>query len=142
MTLEQILKGIESAESKLASREAIDNPTIISTHMYRLGQYTSALEKYLGDCEAEYEVTWAKIYNGYLNPMLVVTNDPETVNEVKLSRKPLSATAAKQQADVDTAADKGNIKRLTRYVSSSWRNQTGAMARINHIQQESKTGGP
>lgn len=128
MTLEQILKGIESAESKLASREAIDNPTIISAHMYRLGQYTSALEKYLGDCEAEYEVTWAKIYNSYISPL-------------EKGVKPLSATAAKQQADVDTAADKGNIKRLTRYVSSSWRNQTGAMARINHIQAESKTGG-
>lgn len=121
MTLEQILAGIQDAESNLSTREAIVSPAIISTHMYRLGQYASALEKVLGDCEEEYEITWAKSYNTH----------SET----------LSATAAKQKADVDCAIDKGNIKRLTRYVSSSWRNQTGAMARINHIYAESKNGG-
>lgn len=128
MNLDQILAGIEDAEKKLATKQAITSPSIISENMYRLGQYTSALEKYLGDCEAEYEVTWASTYNAYTTP------EP--------GKKPISATAAKQQTDVDTAADKGNIKRLTRYVSSSWRNQTGAMARINHIQQETKSGGP
>lgn len=128
MTLEQILAGIEDAEKKLATKQAITSPSIISENMYRLGQYTSALEKYLGDCEAEYEVAWAKTYNGYTSPL-------------EKGVKPLSATAAKQQTDVDTAADKGNIKRLTRYVSSSWRNQTGAMARINHIEAQVKNGG-
>lgn len=136
MTLEQILAGIEDAEKNLATRQAITSPTIISEHMYRLGQYTSALEKYLGDAEAEYEVKWANIYSSHTAPY-PVTDEKGNIS----SKQAMSATAAKQQADVETAEDKGNIKRLTRYVASSWKNQTGAMARINHISNEMKSGG-
>lgn len=136
ITLQQALDGIADAESKLGSRQAIHSPTVISENMYRLGQYTSALEKILGDCEQEYEIEWARIYNAYTAPY------PVTDKKGNITQKQsMSATAAKQQADVDTAKDKGNIKRLTRYVSSSWRNQTGAMARINHISAEQKSGG-
>ena len=132
MTLPQILAGIEDAESKLGSRQAIHSPTIISENMYRLGQYTSALEKILGDCEQEYEVKWATAYKQATTG---------SMDEDGKLTKGLSATASEHKANIETAKDKGNIKRLTRYVSSSWRNQTGAMARINHIIAETKSGG-
>jgi len=132
ITLTQALDGIASAESHLASREAINSPSVISAHMYRLGQYTSALEKILGDCEQEYEIKWAQAYKEATAPS--PSADGKTV-------KGLSATAAEHKANIDTAEDKGNIKKLNRYVSSSWRNQTGAMARINHLAQEQKSGG-
>lgn len=136
ITLEQALLGIADAEQHLASREAIVSPSIISQQMYRLGQYTSALEKILGDCEAEYEKKWATQYSMYTEPYTVVDK-----NGKESKAKSMSATAAENRANIDCAADKGNLKRLKRYVDSSWKNQTGAMARINHLIAEHKSGG-
>ena len=46
--------------------------------------------------------------------------------------------AAKQAADVDMAAAKGNIKKLSRYVLAAWRVHTSCMARMKHIEQENR----
>ena len=119
MNLETALKGLLDAEAKLSERTTMMSPNLISENMYRLGQYTAAVERHLGDIEEEYEVTWARNYT------------------LGLEEK-LSATAAKIQADVATSTQKGQMKRLSRYVSSSWRLHTGAMARINHLQAESR----
>ena len=123
MTLDDALKGMFVARKKLSSPEVVSNPSLISEHTYRLGQYTAEVERFLGEAEKEYEIKWAKKYSEY------------TVNVDPLG-KGLSATAAKQQADVDTAEDKGNIKELTRLVGSSWKLHTGSMARYNHLQNE------
>lgn len=136
ITLDEAIKGMLDAESRLSSRQAVVSPTIISEQMYRLGQYASATEKLLGDAEEAYEIEWAKKYTMYTEPYALSDENGNITYA-----KSLSATAAKQRADVDTAAAKGNIKRLSRYVSSCWKIHTGAMARINHLNNEIKSGG-
>lgn len=119
LTLEDAVIGMLDAESKLSSREALVSPHLISENMYRLGQYASAVEKHLGEIEEELEIKQAEVY-------------------MRLMTEGKSATGAKQAADAETAALKGQIKKLSRYVSSSWRIHTGAMARWNHIISEQK----
>lgn len=119
MTVEQALQGMMDAEEKLSTRRAVSDPAYISEQMFRLGQYASALEQFLGDAEEEYETEWAEKYKSHLS-------------------KPLSATAAKQQADMDMAAMKGNIKKLQRYVSAAWHVHMSCMARHKHLASEMK----
>ncbi len=118
MQLNDAIKGAIDARTRLATREAVVSPVIMSEQMYRLGQYTAEIESHLGDLEQEYEIKFAQSYSEY--------------------SKELSATAAKQKADVDLAELKGNIKRLSRYVSANWKAHTGIMARINHLDRESR----
>lgn len=126
MNVETALKGLKDAESNLSQKHAVANPAYISEQMYRLGQYASALEQFLGDAEEEYEVEWAKLYQDYLKGGSV--ENP----------KPMSATAAKQQTDVMCAESKGNIKKLQRYVSAAWHVHMSCMARHKHLANEMK----
>ena len=119
MDLPTALRGMLDAEAKLSQESALRNPSLISEQMYRLGQYTSAVEKHLGDAEEEYERESARVYSEAL-------------------RTEKSATAAKNLTEMEMAEKKGQIKRLSRYVSSSWRIHTACMARYNHLSQEMK----
>lgn len=122
MNVEEALRGLKDAESKLSTRQAVANPALISEEMYRLGQFASALEQHLGDAEEEYEVEWADLYAQLTLPTL--------------HGKPLSATAAKQMADIQMAESKGNIKKLQRYVSAAWHVHMSCMARHKHLESQ------
>lgn len=119
MDLQTALKGMLDAQDKLSTPEVMASPVLISEQMYRLGQYTSAVERELGDIEEEYEINWSDDYRRALEDKM-------------------SVTAAKQHADVENSEDKGQIKRLSRYVSSSWKVHTQCMARYNHLTQENR----
>lgn len=117
MDIETAMRGLLDAEAKLSTATAIHQPVVISENLYRLGQYTSALEKRLGDLEEHYEIESARVYAAAL-----------------ATEK--SATAAKNRTDMEMAALKGQIKRLSRYVGSSWKIHTACMARVNHLKNE------
>lgn len=129
MNIETALRGLKDAESKLSQKYAVANPALISEEMYRLGQFASALEQFLGDAEEEYETNWAKCYHAYTTT---------STYDGKVMSKALSATAAKQKADVDMAVAKGNIKKLQRYVSAAWHVHMSCMARHKHLSNEMK----
>lgn len=119
MDLNTAIKGMLDAEAKLGSRATMLSPIEISENMYRLGQYTAEVEKHLGDIEEDYEILYATEYKKAL----------ETEKSV---------TAAKLKADLETAEGKGQIKKLSRYVSSAWKVHNGAMARWKHLNAEVK----
>lgn len=119
MEVHEIIAKIAETEKALFIASRNHNPAEISDQMMLLSGYTSALDKALGDAEQEFEIKWANTYK-----------------ELRSGDKPMSATAASNEADMLSAEDKGNIKRLSRYVASSWKNHTSAMARINHLNAE------
>jgi|SRR5690242_10449854 len=118
MDLTEALQGVLDTEEKLRQPGVESAPETLSTLMYTLGQYASALEKELGNLEEEYEREWASEYK-------------EALTSLKLS-----ATAAKQHADVENADVKGQIKRLTRFVNSAWKVHQQCMARWKHINNQ------
>lgn len=148
MNLNTALDGLLDAEARLTDPATMMSPSLLSEQMYRLGQYTSAVEKELGDLEKDYEIDWADEYKSALigekewikDPNYIPTSDAtdtDTVGETVI-RKPMSTTAAKNHADMETAEMKGQIKRLSRYVSSAWKVHMSAMARIKHLESENK----
>lgn len=118
MRLENAVTGVLDVKEKL--RTVGDNPVLLSQYMYELTQYVSAAEDHLADYERDYEQEWSQEYKQALEDKM-------------------SATAAKQHADVETADTKGQIKYLTRFTASAWKVQTAAMARHKHLTQEANS---
>lgn len=120
MDLETSVKGMLSAQEKLRSREAIDNPVLISREMYRLAQYATAVENELAVLEEAYENQEAQIYSRCLN------------------REQLSATAAEKHVKIELGKLEGQLKYLSRITGAAWRLHGDLQSRVNHITQESK----
>lgn len=119
MKLNDAIDRIREIEAELSTHRVMINPHKLSELMFKLGQYTSVVEKELGDIEERYEIVYSEHYSDALN-----------------TEK--SITAAKQRADLLTAEIKGQIKKLSRYVASSWKVHQSAMARWKHLNEEMK----
>ena len=120
ITIEEALKGIESAQDTIRNATALSSPTILSEQMMRLSQYTAILDAHLADYEKEYEV---KLSNKILSKM----------------QEGIKVTPAESMAKVELAEIKSQMLFLTRISASCWRQVGVAQSRINHLLQESKT---
>ena len=121
MELNVALKGMLTSEAKLRTPEGVNQPVYMSAHMMRLSQYTGAVEERLAEYERNFEVEYAHLMKEYLID------------------KKMKVTQAERMVDIETAELKGQIKYLTRLVSSAWR-QTGIIqSRINHLVKEAGT---
>jgi hypothetical protein len=89
--------------------------------MQILAQATASVESFLAGFEKDYEIRYARLLGEYL-----------TRGE--------SATATEQRVRIELAKEKGEIKYLTRIVSSAWRLVSTAQSRHNHLTTEQKMG--
>ena len=119
MDINQALKGLLDAKRKLESTDAINIPTVLSTQMDRLATYTSSVEEHLAELEKQFEEAEAEAWHA-------------AIKEGK------SPSAAKTIAEYEVAKIKGEIKRLTRLVNSSWRLCGIKQSRYNHLINELK----
>lgn len=119
MDIATAISGVLQERSALQQSEGISNPSYISEHMQRLSQYNSALDERLGDEEKKIDVKEAELFKSY-------------------RAKGMSVNAAQTQIKYDIAADKAEITRLTRLVSSSWRFIGASQSRIRHLVEEAK----
>lgn len=116
MDLETAVQGLLDAQAKMRTREGIMSPPFLSEQMMRMAQYTGAIEDHLGELEEEYERAWAIKYKSHINVM-----------------KP---TAAENATNVELAEVKGQIKRLSRTVASSWKQIGVGQSRWNHLAKQ------
>lgn len=121
MNLENALAGMMTAEVELRSRPGVNDPSFMSLQMARLSQYTSAVEEKLAEYERDYEVKYA------------------IELKVRLIDQRMKVTQAEREVDIETAELKGQIKYLTRLVSSAWRVVGTIQSRINHLVKLSET---
>lgn len=119
MTLEQALDGLADAKSRLRSRQAITQMPLMSEHMDRLAQFTSAVEDHLAELEEELEIEEATHYKQFLE-------------EGK------SVSASEKAAKYEVAKLKGQIRKLTRYVNSAWKIVDEKRSRWNHLKAETE----
>lgn len=119
MSLEQSLQGMQDAKTKLESKEAITSLPILSQEMDRLATYTSAVEEHLAHLEMQLEEAEAEEYK----------------KAIKAGKSP---SAAETVAKYEVAEIKGQIKELTRKVSSAWRLVGIKQSRWNHLISEQK----
>jgi hypothetical protein len=119
MNLETSLKGLFDAKQKLQTVEGINSLPVMSENMDRLATYTSAVEDELADIEKELEVKEAAEWK-------------KAVSEGK------SPSAAETVAKYECAELKGDVKRLTRIVKSSWSLIDVKRSRFNHLTQEGR----
>lgn len=119
MDIDTALKGMFDAKRRLESRDAINIPTILSEQMDRLATYTSAVEEHLAELEKELEIQEANKWSDAI-------------------REGSSPSAADTIAKREIAKEKGEVKRLTRLVKSSWSLVGVKQSRFNHLQAEMK----
>lgn len=120
MELEQAIKGMIDAEANLRSKTAIDDPILISREMYRLAQYTTAVENTLAEYEEQYE-----------------TDEGQLLRDL-LVRDKYSATAADKHVKMELGPTEGKIKYLTRMTAAAWRLHGDLQSRIKHITDQMK----
>lgn len=121
MELDKALDGMFDAETKLRSREGVNNPVFMSEQMMRLSQYTGAVEEKLAEHERDLETDYAARLHKYM---------------IDQSMK---VTQAERMVDMDTAFTTGQIKYLTRIVGSAWKQVGVIQSRINHLTREATT---
>lgn len=121
MNLEQGLDGMFDAQGKLQTAQATSAPLLMSKEMYRLAQYTGAVENILAAYERDYEIEFAQKLNQFI---------------MQDGMKPSPAST---QVDMLMGEQKGQIKYLTRVVSSSWKRVGVCQSRISHLIKESTT---
>lgn len=121
MELDISLNGMFKTENALRSTQGINNPVFMSENMMRLSQYVGAVEEKLAEYEKDFEVQYA------------------TELKIRLIDHSMKVTQAEREVDIELAELKGQIKYLTRLVSSAWR-QTGIIqSRINHLVKQAES---
>ena len=121
MNLEESIKAMLGAQDDLRTKRGVLDPDYISLQMQILAQATASVENYLASFEKDYEINYAKLLGEYLT-------------------SGASATATEQRVRIELAQEKGEIKYLTRIVSSAWRLVSTAQSRHNHLTTEQKMG--
>ena len=120
LSLEQGVAGMLDAQNNLRTNQAKEVPIYLSEQFYRLGQFTAVVEYHLALEEQRYEA------------------DEANILRVAIREKKMSATAAEKEVKIDLGEREGQIKYLTRITKAAWAQHMGAMARFNHLIQESK----
>ena len=116
MELKEAMTGLLDARKQLRSIQGRDDPNFMSKHMMRLASYTGAIEEHLSKYEKLYEKKRYKLYLEYAEKA--------------------SSTAADNRAKAETAGLDGDIKKLTRLSSSSWKIVSTIQSRYNHLKEE------
>lgn len=120
LSLEQGIEGMLSAQDNLRTNQAKEIPAYLSEQFYRLGQFTAVVEYHLALAEQQYERDEAQILSNAIR------------------ERKMSATAAEKEVKIELGEREGQIKYLTRITKAAWSQHMGAMARFNHLIQESK----
>lgn len=121
MELNVALQGLFNAENSLRTPVGITNPVLMSEQMMRISQYTAAVEETLAELERDFEVQYA------------------TMLKERILDGNMKVTQAEREVDIVLAEVKGQIKYLTRIVSSAWRQVGIIQSRINHLTREATT---
>lgn len=111
--------GMIKTRELLASPEGLSSPTFISEKIQLLAQYVGALELILAEKEENLTINEAKKYKEYL-----------------ASGKKTST--AKDMARFDFMAERAEVAKLSRYISSSWKIVSTSQSRIRHLIEEAK----
>lgn len=120
MDLVTATEGMLSAQEALRQPAAIANPSLISDQMYKLAQYTAAVEYHLAIEEREYEKDEAIIYR-------------RAIRQDKLS-----ASAAEKEVKMELGEREGQIKYLKRVCDTAWKLHMNCMAKIKHLEGENR----
>ncbi len=114
MDIATAISGVLTHRSALQQPEGVTSPSYISEHMQLLGQYNSALEEVLAEEEKKLEIKEAELFKEY-------------------TAKGYSVNKSQTLIKYELAVDKGEILRLTRLCSSSWRFISMSQSRIKHL---------
>lgn len=121
MELDSALKGMFDAQNNLRVAQAINDPARLSKHMYRLSQYTGAVETHLAELERDFDIEYAHKLNGFI------------------MEEGIKPTPAEAKVKMVMGEQKGQITYLSRIVASSWKQVGVIQSRINHVLKESTT---
>lgn len=119
MTLEQALAGMMDSKAKLQTPSGVSILPVMSENMQRLAAYTSVVEEFLAENEAQLEMLERDAY----------------YEELQSGKSP---TASERDAKYKVAKEKGEVKRLVRLVNSSWKLIDTVRSRYNHLDKEMK----
>ncbi len=120
ITLNEATKGMLDCMDNLRTLKAKDQPTYLSEQIYRLGQYTAAVEYHLGETEQWYEESEAELLR-------------EAIHD-----KGLSASMAEKEVKMNLGNVEGQIKYLTRVTKAAWALHMGGISRVKHLNDEMK----
>lgn len=120
MELDESLKKLLELQIFTQTPGFIEQPVAMSKAMARLSIYTGAVESKLAEYEKDYELKTAQEL------------------KVRLIDEHMKVTQAEREVDIETAELKGQIKYLTRLVSSAWRQIGVLQSRINHLVKQSE----
>jgi hypothetical protein len=108
---------LETREA-LATSQGLLLPSFISENIRALAQYIGVIEIILAEKEAELLVAEAKRYKEYMDAGK-------------------RTSTAKDLAKFDFVEEHAEINKLSRYISSGWKEVTSGQSRINHLIAES-----
>lgn len=120
MKLEEALKAMFAVENSLLEKGMIYDPVGLSIRMTKLSQYASAVEERLAEHEQDFEIKEAICLGEKLKAKIPITR-------------------AVRECEIEMAEHKGQIKYLTRIVSSAWKQIGVVQSRINHLSREAST---
>lgn len=115
----------DSVESMLAARKELQSldplvsPGKISEVMYKLAQYTSSAEEYLGELEEKLEKDEALFFQ-------------------KMREQGKSVNATQVEMKYKFSPRKAQIIKITRLTSSSWKLISASQSRLRSLVEESK----
>lgn len=118
ITLDQATKWMLATMDNLRTTQAKTDPAYLSEQVYRLAQYTAAVEVGLGDLEQWYEESEAALLR----------------EAIKVNK--MTASAAEKEVKMELGDVEGQIKYLKRVTSAAWQLHTGGMARVKRLGQE------
>lgn len=120
ITLSIATEGMLDCMDNLRTKAAKDQPAYLSEQVYRLGQYTAAVDYRLGELEQWYEESEAALLRD------------------SIKEKGMASSAAEKEVKMELGNVEGQIKYLKRITSAAWSLHTGGMARVKYLNQESQ----
>ena len=119
MDLQTAIDGMLRIRKALDSPEGLSSPTFISEKIQELAQYVGVIEIILADLESDLAINESERYKAYIDD----------------GKK---TSTAKDLARNDFVAQRAQITKLARYISSSWRIVSTSQSRIRHLIEEAR----
>lgn len=114
MKKEDALKGLLKERDALRQIEGVFSPTYISEHMQRLAQYVSIMEEKIGQDEERLDKKEADLFAKYI-------------------KQGKSVNAAQNTIKYELAAERAEISKINKLISTSWKHIGVAQSRIKHL---------
>lgn len=114
MNLSDALQGMSEHRSALSDMSQASNPSYISEHTHKLAQYISSAEEILSELESQLEIKESESFKQHIA-------DGKSVN------------AAKESIRREFIAERAEIMKTTRLISSGWKLVGASQSRVKHL---------